>query len=69
MRSNQGESILVILNGPDGDHPVFHVVTLFAFRPHLAAVDVGMAIRTIFAGIGKDGLDVTSATLDTLMRP
>jgi hypothetical protein len=68
MCSNQGESVLVVLNRPHRDYPVFHVMTLFAFCTHLPPVDVGMTIRAIFAGVGEDRLDVTLLTRYTLMR-
>lgn len=59
VRTQQGEAIHVIFHLLDGNLPALYRVALLAVRPHLAAVDVLMAIGTILPDIGEHRLDVT----------
>ena len=59
MRTQQGEAIHVVFDLLDGNVPALHRVTLLAVRPHLAAMDVLMAVGAILADVGEHRLDVT----------
>ena len=52
------EAILVILNCLGGNVPAEYGVTLGAIRAHLALVNVGMTVLTLFARVRKDRLDM-----------
>jgi hypothetical protein len=58
VRTDQGEPVLVVLYGLDGNIPALDRVALLAIRTHLALVDVGVAIGASGAYIGKDRLGV-----------
>ena len=59
MRSDQGETILVILDGLHRDIPALYGVALLAVCAHLPLVDIGMAIGAPCTHIREDGLGVT----------
>lgn len=58
MSSNQGKPVLVISDGPHRNLPAFDRVAAFAVCTHLAAMNVGVAIGTPRAGVGKDWFHV-----------
>ena len=64
VRTEQGEPVLVVLNGSHGYHPGFHVVTPLAARPHLPAVNIGVTICAPCACVGENWLKVTLPTSD-----
>jgi len=59
MRPQQRKAILVILYLLNRDIPPLHCMALFTIRPHLAAVDVRVAIRAILSHVREYGLYVT----------
>jgi len=50
------KAILVIFDLLDSNVPSLDRVTLRTIRAHLALMDVGVAVRTVLAHIGKDRL-------------
>ncbi len=58
VRSEQRKAVLVILHLLRGDIPALNRVTLRAVRAHLAAVNIGVAIRAIFADVREHRFDV-----------
>jgi hypothetical protein len=66
--SDQRKSVLVVLNGPERYHPVFHRVTLPAVRPHLSAVNIGVTVRAPCTRVREDWLEMALATGDPLVR-
>lgn len=63
------EPILVVLNGPDRHVPALHGVALLAVSPHLAAVNIGMAVRALGADVAENELHVTLSALNLLVHP
>jgi hypothetical protein len=59
MRSEQGKTILVVLDGLDRDVPTFHGVALLAIGAHLPFVNIGVTIGAPRTHIRKDRLCVT----------
>lgn len=57
------KAILVILNLLCADLPPQYRVALCAVRAHLAAMDIGVAVLTIFADVRKHGFDMTLCAL------
>lgn len=51
--AEKGEAVLVILHLLNGDVPAFNGVTLGAIWTHLAAMNIGVAIRAILADVGE----------------
>ena len=49
--------------------PPHHAVTVSALRAHLAAVDIGMAISALFAGIREYRFRVALRARDALVHP
>jgi len=68
VRSQQREAVHVILYLLDGNVPALYRVALLAVRPHLAAVDVLMAVGAILADIGEHRPDVTLHALHFLVH-
>lgn len=62
MSSNQGKPVLVISDGLYRNLPAFDRVAAFAVCTHLAAMNVGVAIGTPRAGVGKDWFHVALRT-------
>jgi hypothetical protein len=60
VRTEQGKSVEVLLNGLHRHLPAEHGVALGAVFPELGAVNVGVAIRTILSNVGKDRLGMAS---------
>ena len=58
VRAEKREAVLVILDLLNGDIPTVNGVTLGAIRTHLAAMNIGVAIRAIFADIAEYRLDM-----------
>ena len=58
----------MVLYRLQGDRPAAHVVTTFAIRPHLAAMDVGVAGGAPCSGVGEDHLGMAPSTRHTLVR-
>ena len=54
MSADEREAILMVTNRGYGNLPAFDGVTRLTIRAELAAVDVGMAIRTFLSHIGKN---------------
>ena len=59
MRPNQGKSVLMLLDIFNRDLPAFNGVTFFAFRPHLSAMDIGVAVGARVPDIGEHQLRMT----------
>ena len=53
VRAEKRKAVEVILNGLRGNLPAEHRVAARAIRAELAAVNVGVAIRAVFADVGK----------------
>jgi len=68
MRANEGKAILVALNLLHGDHPPFNGVTGFAIGSQLTFMNVGVAIGTLGAYVGEDGLGVASGAAYALVH-
>ena len=68
MRAKQRESILVLVNGLDGDIPSIHGVALFTACSHLAAVNIGVAVGTMMSDIGEHQANVALSALDILVQ-
>lgn len=68
MGSDQGETVLVVLNIFDGDVPALHRVALLAASTHLAAVDVGVAVSALAAYVGEHLLRMALGTRDVLVH-
>jgi hypothetical protein len=64
VRTNERKAILVILDGLHGHVPALNRMTLLAIRSHLAAVDIGVAIRAFRSHIGEDQFHVAIHALD-----
>ena len=62
MHAKQRKSVEVLLDRLNRHIPAAHRVTLGAVGPHLAAMNVGVAVRAIFPDISKDRLDVALRT-------
>lgn len=58
VRAEKWEAVLVIFYLLNGDVPTLNGVTLGAIRTHLAAMNIGVAIRTIFTDICECRLDM-----------
>jgi hypothetical protein len=67
VRTKQWEAVLVILHLLRGDIPALNRVTLRAVRPKLAAMNVGVAIRTILARVRENWLYVKSFLVSSSM--
>lgn len=68
MTSHQRKPVLVILYRLLGYRPGLDVVAPLAIRSHLAAMDVGVAIRASSAGVRKDRLDVATRAGHAFVR-
>jgi hypothetical protein len=68
MRANEGKAILVALNLLHGDHPPFNGVTGFAIGSQLTFMNVGVAVGTLGAYVGEDGLGVASGAAYALVH-
>ena len=69
VRTEERETILMILDGLGGDVPTLHCVALSAVGAHLAAVNVCMTIGTIFADIGEDRFDMALDAVYFFVHP
>lgn len=69
VRAQQRETVLVILYLLDGNVPALNGVALGAVRAHLALVNIGVAILTVFPDVGEDRLDVALHALDFFVHP
>lgn len=63
VSAQQRKPVLMIANLLHGDVPALHSVALRAVRPHLAAVDVRVAIRAVLSDVGEYRLCVTLRAL------
>jgi hypothetical protein len=54
VRADEREAILMVTNSGYGNLPAFDGVTRLTIRAELAAMDVGMAIRTFLSHIRKN---------------
>ncbi len=68
MSAEERKAILVILDLLIDRMPTLHGVTLGAIGAHLAAVNIGVAIRAILADICKDRLDVALGARNFLVH-
>jgi len=59
MPAHEWEAVRVFPHRLEEDAPALHRVALFAIRPHLAAMDIGMTIRAVRACVGKHHLGMT----------
>lgn len=68
MATHQGKAVGVIF-GPLGDDvPPFYRVALFAVGSHLAAMDVGVAVRAVRSCVREDRLGVALSTGNALVQ-
>ena len=58
VRSDERKAVLVFADGLQRDRPPVHAVTLLALRPHLAAMDIGVAVGALVADVGEHRIDV-----------
>ena len=63
VRPQQRKAILVILDLLYGNVPALHRVALGAVRAHLALMHVRVAVLTLLAHVGKDGLNMALRAL------
>jgi hypothetical protein len=63
MSTQEWKAVLVIADLLHGDVPALDRVALRAVRPHLAAMDVRVAIRAVFANVRKYGFHVALRAL------
>ena len=63
MRADERKAILMVTNRGYGNLPAFDGVAGFTIRAELAAVNVGMAIRTFLPHIRKNELHMALSTL------
>jgi hypothetical protein len=68
MRANEGKAILVALDLLYRNHPSFNGVTRLAIGAQLTFMNVGMAIGTLGAYVGEDGLGVASGAAYALVH-
>ncbi len=68
MSADQGETVLVLLDGGKIDLPTFDGVALLAIGAQFSSVDVGVAIGAILSYIGKDPLQVALRASDLLVH-
>ncbi len=62
MSPEKRKAILVIFDLLGGEIPSFDGMALRAIGAHLAAVNVSVAIRAVFADVSEDGFDVALNT-------
>lgn len=60
--SKQREAVPMVLCRPSACAPTLHCVAVFALRPKLAPVNVGMAISALCTRLGKHSGDVAGVT-------
>ena len=68
VRSDQRESVQVRVDLLELNIPPLHVVALLAVGPHLAFVDVRMAVRAQLSDVSKHRLDVALGAAHTLVH-
>lgn len=68
MSADQGETVLVLLDGGKIDLPTFDGVALLAIGAKFSSVDVGVAIGAILPHVGKDPLQVALRASDLLVH-
>lgn len=68
VRSHQGEAVVVILNSLYRNVPAVHAVTLLTARPHLAAMNIGVALGALRPHVGKHRLDMALRAHDSLVH-
>ena len=68
VRTQQRKTILMRTDRVHPDAPALHRVALVAARPKLPAVNIGVAVRALCAGVGEDQLRVTQPALHVLMQ-
>jgi hypothetical protein len=68
MGAHQWEPVEVLINLLNRNMPAPDRVALLAIRPHLALVDVGVAVGALRTHIRKNGLDVALRTRHTLVH-
>lgn len=59
----------MILHLLHGDIPPLYGVTLRAIRPHLTAVNIGVAVGTIFANVREHRLNMALDAVHLFMHP
>ena len=68
MRANEGKAILMALDLLYRNHPSFNAVTRLAIGAQLTFMNVGVAIGTLGAYVGEDGLGVASSAAYALVH-
>jgi hypothetical protein len=68
MSAEQGEAVLVLLDGGQVDLPTFDGVALLAIGAEFSSVDVGVAISAILAYVGEDPLQMALSASDPLVH-
>ena len=69
VTAEQWKAVQVILNRSRGNRPSLNRVAVFALSAELAPVEIGVAVRTLRPGFGKNVRDVARFTGDVLMHP
>jgi len=64
MSAQKREPVRVLANGLDRRAPPSHRVALFTVRAELAAMEIGVAVRALSPGAGKDFSDVAGSAGD-----
>lgn len=64
----QGKAVIVFLYPLGNDVPALHCMTLFTIGTHLAAVNVGMTVRTVRSSVGEYWLGMALGTGNTLVQ-
>ena len=68
MSSDKWKAIVVFPHPLQDDVPSFDCVALFAVGPHLATMDVSMAVRTVRSRVREHRLGVALRTSHSLMQ-
>ena len=68
MRTNQGKTILMLVDVVHRHLPAVDPMAEVALRPVLAPMDVGVAILTLPADIGENAIHVTLLARNVLME-
>ena len=68
MRPKQRETVQVVFHGTHGDSPALNRMAILAGRAELAAVDIRVTIRALFANLAKDFAYMALAASHVLMH-
>ena len=68
VRSHQGEAVVVVLDRLYRNIPAVNAMTLLTARPHLAAMNIGVALGALRPHVGKNRLDMTLRAHNSLVH-